>query len=76
VSGRAKVATYTVNFKDWIPGSEPYIVGVVELEEQPGLFITTNLIDVEAEDITLGMPVTVIFEEANEIWYPLFRPAA
>jgi uncharacterized OB-fold protein len=49
---------------------------VVELEEQPGLFITTNLIDVEAEDITLGMPVTVIFEEANEIWYPLFRPAA
>jgi uncharacterized OB-fold protein len=76
VSGRAKVATYTVNFKDWIPGSEPYIVGVVELEEQAGLFITTNLIDVEAEDITLGMPVTVIFEEANEIWYPLFRPAA
>lgn len=76
VSGRGRVATYTVNFKDWIPGSDPYIIGVVELEEQPALFLTTNLIDIEAEDITIGMDVAVVFEEANEIWYPLFRPAA
>lgn len=76
VSGRAKVASYTVNYKAWIPGSEPYIIGQVELEEQPGLFLTTNLIEVEAEDLTLGMDVTVVFEESNEIWYPLFRPAA
>ena len=76
VSGRGKVATYTINYKEWIPGSEPYIIGVVELEEQPALFITTNLIDVEAEDVTIGMDVTIVFEEARDIWYPLFRPAA
>lgn len=76
VSGRGKVATYTVNYKDWIPGSEPYIIGLVELEEQPALFITTNLIDIDAEDIVLGMDVALDFEESNEIWYPLFRPAS
>jgi uncharacterized OB-fold protein len=75
VSGKARVASYTVNYKDWIPGSEPYIIAQVELEEQAGLFLTTNLVDVEAEDIEIGMDVTLVFEESNDIWYPLFRPA-
>ena len=76
VSGRGLVATYTVNYKAWIPGSEPYIVALVELDEQPALFLTTNLVGIEAEDIVLGMAVEVVFEESEDIWYPLFRPAA
>ena len=75
VSGKAKVVSYTVNYKDWIPGSEPYIIGQVELLEQPGLFLTTNLIDIEAEDLRVDMDVSVVFEESNDIWYPVFRPA-
>lgn len=75
VSGRGKVATYTVNHKPWIPGSEPYIIGLVELHEQPALFLTTNLVGIDAEDVVIGMEVEVVFEESNGIWYPLFRPA-
>jgi uncharacterized OB-fold protein len=75
VSGNAKVVSYTVNYKAWIPGSEPYIVAQVELLEQPGLFLTTNLIDIEAEQVNIGMDVKVVFEESKDIWYPLFRPA-
>ena len=75
VSGRATVATYTVNHKAWIPGSELYIIALVELEEQPALFLTTNLVEVDAEDVFIGMPVEVVFEESNGVWYPLFRPS-
>jgi uncharacterized protein len=74
VSGRGRVATFTVNHKAWIPGSEPYIVALVELLEQPGLFLMTNLVDVDGEDVTLGMDVEVVFEEVDEIYLPLFRP--
>ena len=74
VSGRARVATYTVNIKPWIPGSEPYIVALVELVEQAALFLTTNLVGIDAEDIVIGMAVEVVFEESDGIWYPLFQP--
>lgn len=75
VSGRGRVATFTVNHKAWIPGSEPYIVALVELVEQPALFLTTNLVDIDGDDIELGMEVELVFEEGDGVWYPLFRPA-
>jgi uncharacterized OB-fold protein len=76
-SGRGRVATYTVNHQPWIPGSEPYIIAWVELAEQEHLVLTSNLVDVEAEDVRLGMEVEVVFEKhpTEEIWFPLFRPA-
>jgi uncharacterized OB-fold protein len=74
VSGRGRVTTFTVNHQPWIPGSEPYIIGLVELVEQPGLFLTTNLVDIDGDDVRLGMEVEVVFEEAGDIAYPLFRP--
>ena len=37
VSGRARVATFTVNHQPWIPGFDPpYLVAIVELDEQRG----------------------------------------
>jgi uncharacterized protein len=75
-SGRGKVATYTVNFQPWIPGSDPYLIAWVELAEQDHLILTTNLVGVEAEDVRIGMDVEVVFEKHPEedIWFPLFRP--
>lgn len=75
VSGRGRVATFTVNHQPWIPGSEPYVIALVELNEQKGLILTTNLVDVDGDDVSIGMEVEVVFEHANEVWYPLFRPA-
>jgi uncharacterized OB-fold protein len=74
VSGRATVATYTVNVHPWVEGAEPYIIGLVALPEQAGLYLTTNLVDLDSEDITLGMDVEVVFEEVGDLYYPLFRP--
>ncbi len=76
VSGRATVATYTVNHQPWIPGFDPpYVVAIVEIEEQPSVRLTTNIVDCAPDDVTIGMPVEVTFEHHDDVWLPLFRPA-
>lgn len=74
-SGRARVASYTVNHQRWIPGFEPpYVVALVEIEEQPSLRLTTNLVRCALEDVRIDMPVRVCFEERDGVWIPLFEP--
>lgn len=74
-SGKAVVHTYTINHQNWMPGPElPYVVAIVELPEQEGLRITTNLVDIAPDDVEFGMPVEVTFEHHDDVWIPLFRP--
>jgi len=79
VSGRGTVATFTVNHQPWIPGMElPYVIALVEIEEQPSLRVQTNIIDCAPEEVRIGMPVEVTFEHrpdpTGDIWLPLFHP--
>jgi len=76
VSGRATVLTYTVNHNLWIPGFDPpYVIAIVELDEQPGLRLTTNVVGCPPEAVTIGMRVRVVFEDAGEgVFLPLFEP--
>jgi uncharacterized OB-fold protein len=76
VSGRATLFTYSVNHQPWMPGPElPYVVAIVELPEQDGLRLTTNLVDVDPGQVEIGMEVEVTFEpHDDEVWIPLFRP--
>ena len=74
-SGRAHVATFTVNHQPWIPGFDPpYVVAIVELVEQAGLRLTTNLVGCPPEAVHIGMPVRVLFEARDGVWIPLFEP--
>ncbi len=75
VSGRGHVETFTVNYQQWIPGSDPYIIAWVSIDEQPDVRLTTNLVDVEPDDVHIGMPVRVVFEHVEDVWLPLFTPA-
>lgn len=80
VSGRATLATYTVNRNRWIPGFDPpYAIGIVELPEQSGLRLTTQIVGVEFDDIRIGMPLRVrfeVWEDGDErVHIPLFEPA-
>jgi acetyl-CoA acetyltransferase/uncharacterized OB-fold protein len=76
VSGRATVASYTVNHQRWIPGMEvPYAIGLVELVEQEDLRLTTNLVGCAPESVRIGMPVRVTFHAASEeVGLPFFEP--
>lgn len=74
VSGRGTVFSYTVNHHPWDGGTEPYAIGLVELDEQPGLRLTTNIVGCDPDDVRIGMPVRVVFEQHGIVWYPLFEP--
>ena len=80
VSGRATLATFSVNHQPWMPGPElPYIVAIVEIVEQPSVRLTTNLVNC-APDARIEMPVRVTFEHHpdpdGDIYIPLFEPDA
>ncbi len=53
--------TFTVNHQPWMPGPEPpYVVAIVELPEQDGLRLTTNIVNCAPDDVRIGMPVQVV----------------
>ncbi|HEX7852781.1 MAG TPA: zinc ribbon domain-containing protein [Sphingobium sp.] len=74
VSGRGRVATYTVNHERWLPSLEvPFVYAAVELEEQAGLYVYTNIL-APADAVHTGQLVAVEFEPVEDVWLPLFRP--
>lgn len=77
VSGRARVHTFTVNHQPWIPGFDPpYVVAIVEIEEDPSVRLTTNVVGCPIDEVEIGMKVEVCFEELEEgVFLPLFQPA-
>lgn len=76
VSGRATLHSFTVNHKAWFPGQPvPYLIGLVELAEQPGLRLVTNVVNCKIEAVHIGMRLRVVFENLNDdIALPLFEP--
>ena len=76
MSGRGVVHSFTVNEQKWFPDAEPYIIGLVTIAEQDDVRLTTNIIETEADDMAIGMEVEVAFEQADDVWLPVFRPVA
>ena len=76
VGGRATVFSFTVNHKAWAPDiTEPYVIAIVELVEQEGLRLTTNIVNAGPDTVAIGMPVQVLFEDHDGVWIPVFEPA-
>jgi len=77
VSGEGTVHTFTINHQAWYPGLDPpYAVAIVELPEQEGLRLTTNIVGCDPGDVRIGMRVRVAFERYDDVWLPLFEPVA
>ena len=75
VSGKATVVSYTVNHMPWVPDLPvPYVFAAVELDEQPGLRLSTEIVNIDPEAVFIGMSVKVVFEQQEEIYLPLFEP--
>jgi uncharacterized OB-fold protein len=73
--GKGTVYTWVVYPESPHPGFKaPYAVVVVELEE--GVRLVSNLVGVAPEDVFIGMPVEVVFDQvAEEVVLPKFRKA-
>jgi len=75
VSGLGTVWTYTVNHQPWVPDiAVPYVLVIVELDEQPGLRLTTRLVETDPGSVRVGLRVEVTFDAVDDVWLPLFRP--
>jgi uncharacterized OB-fold protein len=77
MSGRGTVFSYCVMHLPLVAGfAPPYVVADVELEEQTGLRITTNILNCSVKDVRIGMEVTVTFEDREGgVSLPQFEPA-
>ena len=78
VSGRGTLYTYTVAYQAFHPywaDKLPYVYALVELEEQKGLKVVTNIVDCPEDKLQVGMPVEVVFTEVVPgVTLPLFKP--
>lgn len=76
-SGRGTVFTYTVARRPThraFAEAGPYVIAIVELEEGP--HVTTNLVECDPDEVSIGMAVAVTFaDEVDGVALPLFRPA-
>jgi hypothetical protein len=75
-SGRAVLKSYTVvrrAVSQAYAAEVPYVVALVELEEGPTLM--SNVIDCPVDEMRIGMPVEVVFDDWPEgVSIPKFRP--
>lgn len=77
VSGKGKVLSFTINHQQWVPGLDvPYVVAIIELDDQKGLHFVSNVIGCQPEDVAIDMPVRVSFSQVEDIWLPLFERIA
>jgi uncharacterized OB-fold protein len=73
--GTGRVLTYTVNRHQWLLDlPTPYVIAIVELDDEPDLRLMTRLIDVDPDEVRIGARVSVRFEQLEDVWLPLFGP--
>lgn len=77
VGGRGEVFTFCVYHQLYHPAWKediPYNVAWIKLDEGP--LLISNIVDCRNEDIHIGMPVEVIFDDVTEeVTLPKFKPA-
>jgi len=76
-SGKGAIYTFTVTHQNQAAGfrdSLPYVMAYVELAE--GVKMLTNVVDCAPEQVRIGMPVEVVYEDVTpEVTLAKFRPA-
>lgn len=79
VSGRGTVYSWIVIRRAIDPvwqADVPFVVAIVELDEQKGLLMPGTLTDVDVKAVDAGMPVEVWFDPVSDrISLPRWRPA-
>ena len=76
VSGRGQVysfATVDRAFHQAFADRLPYVVALIELEEDSKVRLFTNIVDTDLESVRVGMPVQVTFRATGDRMLPQFR---
>lgn len=74
VSGEGRVDTFTVNYQQWRPDLEvPFVIARVALDDAPGVYLTTNIVNCPADQVDIDDRVRVVFEHQDDVYIPLFE---
>jgi uncharacterized OB-fold protein len=75
VSGRGEIYTYTVVHRPIAAGQLlPFVIAVIALEDAGGVRMLSNGVGAKWEDVRVGMPVEVVWEDMSaELAIPRFR---
>ena len=80
VSGRGTIYSFSVMYQPNVAGfgdELPYLNILIELEEQPQLFLVSHLPESQREHVRIGGKVEVYFEDVDEeLTLPKFRLVA
>jgi uncharacterized OB-fold protein len=79
VSGRGTLFSYIVVHRAIAPGYQDkpgHVIGLVELDDQPGLRLSTQLAGVTADTARIGMPLRadIVALPGGDLKVPVFTP--
>lgn len=75
ISGAGVVAGVSVDRQQWDQRfAPPFAVAVIALDADPRVRVTTNLVDVDVDEVRVGMRVEPRFEHHDDVWIPLYVP--
>lgn len=74
VPGTGTVATFTINRQKWHPGMEvPCVIARIDIDGAPDVFLTSNVIGCDPDDVAFGDRVRVVFEAQDDVYLPFFE---
>jgi uncharacterized OB-fold protein len=75
-SGLGHVYSYCISRMNFVEGfAAPYVVAWVSLDEQEDCRLNANILDCGPDDVYIGMPVEVVFDDRSEdVTVAQFRP--
>ena len=81
VSGEGTLYSFITIHQPAVPGyrdTVPYLVGLIDLVEQPGLRIAARLEEATADDLRAGQPMVarLVPHPGGDFWVPRFHPVA
>jgi uncharacterized OB-fold protein len=78
ISGKGSLYSYSVVVQAGHPyfaDKVPYVIGIVEIDEEPGVRVATNIVGCSESDLRCGMAVGVEFWRVTPtLTLPFFRP--
>jgi len=77
VSGRGEVYTYTIVHRPIaMDQTVPFVIAVIDLEGAPGVRLISNLVEIDPDEVAIGLAVEVAWEDmSDDLSLPRFKRA-
>jgi uncharacterized OB-fold protein len=75
LSGKGRVYSFVTYHRAWHPAYQdkiPYNVSLIDLDEGPRL--VSNVVGCKHDEVKVGMPVEIVYDDREEYTLPQFRP--